>query len=76
MVAGVSTQLQRGAFLREVSIIGINSAKNVSKAYGAAADGALVFRRKLTRVHLLRFMAAQPPSVVAMGACASSHHWG
>jgi transposase len=36
----------------------------------------VVFRRKLTRAQLLKFMAAQPPCVVAMEACASSHHWG
>jgi transposase len=60
----------------EVSIIGLDLAKNVFQAHGAAADGAVVFRRKLSRAQLLKFIAAQPPCVVAMEACASSHHWG
>ena len=60
----------------EVSIIGLDLAKNVFQAHGAGADGRVVFRRKLTRAQLLKFMAAQPPCVVAMEACASSHHWG
>ena len=60
----------------EVSIIGLDLAKNVFQAHGAAADGAVVFRRKLSRAQLLKFMAAQRPCVVAMEACASSHHWG
>ncbi len=60
----------------EVSIIGLDLAKNVFQAHGAAADGAVVFRRKLSRAQLLKFMAAQPPCVVAMEACASAHHWG
>ena len=68
----------------EVSIIGLDLAKNVSvafgassiQAHGAAADGSVVFRRKLSRAQLLKFMAAQPPCVVAMEARASSHHWG
>ena len=60
----------------EVSIIGLDLAKNVFQAHGAAADGSVIFRRKLSRAQLLKFMAAQPPCVVAMEACASSHHWG
>lgn len=60
----------------EVSIIGLDLAKNVFQAHGAAADGAVIFRRKLSRAQLLKFMAAQPPCLVAMEACASSHHWG
>lgn len=60
----------------EVSIIGLDLAKNVFQAHGAGADGSVVFRRKLSRAQLLKFMAAQPSCVVAMEACASAHHWG
>jgi transposase len=60
----------------EVSIIGLDLAKNVFQAHGAGADGSVIFRRKLSRAQLLKFMVAQPPCVVAMEACASSHHWG
>ena len=35
----------------------------------------MVFRKRLTRAKLLEFFAAQPPCVVAMEACAGSHHW-
>ena len=59
----------------EVSIIGLDLAKNVFQAHGAGADGSVIFRRKLSRAQLLTFMAAQSPCVVAMEACASSHHW-
>ncbi len=60
----------------EVSIIGRDLAKNKFQAHGAGADGSVVFRRKLSRALPLKFIAAQPPCVVAMAACASSHHWG
>ena len=46
------------------------------QAHGAAADGSVVFRRKLRRARLLSFFAAQPSCVVAMEACASAHFWG
>ena len=60
----------------EVGVISLDLAKNVLQAHGAGTDGSVVFRRKLSRAQLLKFMAAQPPCVVAMEACASSHHWG
>ena len=60
----------------EVSIIGLDVAKNVFQAHGARADGSVAFRRKLSRTQLVKFMAAQPPCLVAMEACASAHHWG
>lgn len=60
----------------EVSIIGLDLAKNVFQAHGSASDGAVVFRRKLSRAQVLKFMAAQPPCIVAMEACASAHYWG
>jgi transposase len=41
--------------------------------HGAAADGSVVFRRKLTRAQVL---AGQPACVVAMEACGTAHHWG
>ncbi len=55
----------------EVSIIGLDLAKNVFQAHGAGADGAVVFRRKLSRAQLLKFIAAQSPCIVAMEACAT-----
>ena len=60
----------------EVGIIGLDLAKNVFQVHGAGADGSVVFRRKLSRLQLLRFLAEQPPCMVAMEACASAHHWG
>ena len=36
----------------------------------------MIFCRKLSRAQLQKFVAAQPPCVVAMEACASAHHWG
>jgi hypothetical protein len=76
MVAGVEASLQKGASMGEVSIIGLDLAKNVFQAHGAGADGSVVFQRKLSQAQLLKFMAAQPSCAAAMEACASAHHWG
>ena len=45
----------------EVSIIGVDLAKNVFQVHGAAADGSVAFREKLPRPQFARFMADQPP---------------
>ena len=55
----------------EVSIIGLDLAKNVFQAHGAEANGSVVFRRKLSRAQLLKFLGDQPPCVVAMEAWAA-----
>jgi transposase len=60
----------------EVSIIGLDLAKNVFQAHGASASGAVVFRKKLRRDQVLAFFAAQPRCLVAMEACPGAHHWG
>lgn len=60
----------------EASIIGIDLAKRVFQVHGAAADGSVVFRKKLSRGQLVPFLAAQPRCTVAMEACATAHDWG
>lgn len=61
--------------MEEVRIIGLDVARNVLQAHGAAAGGAVVFRGRLSRARLLNFMTTQAPCIVAMEACASAHHW-
>src|SRR6056297_708556 len=61
--------------MRKATIIGVDLAKNVLQVHGAAADGSVLFRKKLSRPQFTRFMEEQPPCRVAMEACASAHHW-
>ena len=67
-VVGVEAPLRGRAYMNEVSIIGLDLAKNVFQAHGAGADGSVVFRRKLSRAQLLKFMGEQPPYIVAVEA--------
>ncbi|MGY3487662.1 transposase [Bradyrhizobium sp. USDA 4011] len=60
----------------EVSIIGLDLAKNVFQVHGAGRDGRTVLRKKLNCSRLLEFFARLPRCVVAMEACASAHYWG
>ena len=61
--------------MEEVSIIGVDLAKDVFQLHGAGADGAVVFRKKLSRQQFARFMADHSACDVAMVACPSAHHW-
>lgn len=61
--------------MREVTVIGVDLAKNVFHLHGAAADGTVLFRKKLTRPQFQRFMSSHPPASVVMEACGSAHHW-
>ena len=57
------------------TIIGVDLAKNVFQLHGAAADGSVIFRKKLSRPQFSRFMAEQPEALVVMEACGGAHYW-
>lgn len=61
--------------MNEVITIGVDLAKNVFQIHGVDASGATVIRKQLRRRQVLRFFEKQPPSLVGMEACATSHHW-
>jgi transposase len=61
--------------VKEVSIIGVDLAKNVFQVHGAAADGTVLFRKKLSRPQFQRFMTERPAFPVAMEACGGPHYW-
>jgi transposase len=62
--------------MSEASIIGIDLAKRACQLHGACAKGAVIFRKKLTRVQPLAFMSKQPRCLVAMEALATAHCCG
>jgi transposase len=61
--------------MKEISIIGVDLAKNVFQLHGSAADGTVLFRKKLSRPQFQRFMAEHPQCLVVMEACGGAHHW-
>jgi Transposase and inactivated derivatives len=61
--------------MKDVSIIGVDLAKQVFQLHGATAKGEVVFRKKLSRKQFLAFMQTHPGCQVAMEACATAHYW-
>ncbi|MGQ4815609.1 IS110 family transposase [Agrobacterium vitis] len=62
--------------MEKVSIIGLDLAKSIIQIHAASVDGSVLFRRKISSKKLLSFLSEVDPCVVAMEACAGSHHWG
>ena len=62
--------------MSEATLIGIDLAKRVFQLHGARDDGSVVFRKKLSRPHLIAFVSQHPKCVIAMEACATAHGWG
>ena len=62
--------------MNEISMIGLDIAKNVFQVHGVDASGRVVLRRQLRRGAVEKFFAQLAPCVVGMEACGSAHHWG
>ena len=62
--------------MSEISILAIDLAKNSFQVCGVKADGVVVFNRSVSRTRLISLLSDQQPCIVAMEACATSHHWG
>ena len=61
--------------MSEISMIGLDLAKNVFQVHGVDASGTVVVRRQLRRAAVEKFFAQLPPCMVGMEACGSAHHW-
>jgi len=59
----------------EISMIGLDIAKNVFQIHGVNASGAPVLRRQLRRGQVEKFFAKLAPTLVGLEACGSAHHW-
>jgi transposase len=61
--------------MQTITTIGLDIAKSVFQVHGVDAEGDVVLRRQLKRRYVLAFFQKQPPCLVGIEACASSHHW-
>ena len=59
----------------EISMIGLDIAKNVFHIHGVDASGAPAVQRQLRRGQVEKFFAQLPPTLVGLEACGSAHHW-
>lgn len=62
--------------MSEINILAIDLAKHSFQVCGVDDAGRVVFNRSMTRTRLFRLLADHERCIVAMEACATSHHWG
>jgi transposase len=61
--------------MKTVVTVGLDIAKNVFQAHGVDAEGAVVFRKRITRAKLTEFFTDLDPCLVGIEACATAHYW-
>lgn len=60
----------------KISILAIDLAKGSFQVCAVGPDGMVVSNRAMSRTRLATLLADHPACIVAMEACATSHHWG
>ena len=61
--------------MSKITMIGIDTAKQVFHLVGIDQHGKYELRQKRSRSKLLSTLAQREPCTVVMEACAASHHW-
>lgn len=61
--------------MKELSMLGIDLAKNVFQLHGTDKKGHEVLKKKLNRSKLAEFVANLPCCMIGMEACGGAHHW-
>ncbi|GAC1526965.1 MAG: IS110 family transposase [Ramlibacter sp.] len=61
--------------IASLPVIGLDLAKSVFQLHIVDAESGEIQRRQIKRARLAEFFARCVPSLVAMEACASAHHW-
>ncbi|MCK5933793.1 MAG: IS110 family transposase [Fulvimarina manganoxydans] len=62
--------------MSEIKMLAIELAKGSFQVCAVGLDGSVLYNRTLSRPRLIALLADQQACVVAMEACATSHHWG
>jgi transposase len=61
--------------MSQVSVLGIDIAKQVLHVVGMDDTSTIVWRKRLTRSALIPLIARIPPVVIGMEACGGAHYW-
>ena len=59
----------------QISIIGLDIAKQVFQVHAADPEGHRVSQVRLRRAQVLDYFRELPPCLIGMEACATAHHW-
>ena len=60
----------------QITVIGLDLAKNVFQVHGIDDSGQAVLKRKFRRSEVLPFFAGLAPALIGIEACHTAHYWG
>src|SRR6202795_2221186 len=66
---------QRGPSVDQISRVGMDTSKHIFELHGVNAAEVPVLRKKLRHKDMVRFFEKLAPTVIAIEACGTSHHW-
>ena len=58
-----------------ITVIGIDIAKNVMQIHGETAEGKVILKKRVSREKFLTLMANKTKCLIGMEACGGSHYW-
>lgn len=61
--------------MKDITLLGIDIAKNVFQLHGVDAKGNAVYKKQLSRAKLLETIAQLRPCTIVMEACGGSSYW-
>ncbi len=61
--------------MKEVTTIGLDTAKSVFQVHGVDAAGNVILRKQLKRRQVLSFFSKLHPCLIGLEACSAAHHW-
>jgi transposase len=74
-IGGIITPYAGGSTMRQISTLGIDTAKQVFQLHGVDAQGHTVLHKRVSRKQVLPLLAQLPPCLVGLEACGGSHYW-
>ena len=61
--------------MKNITVIGIDIAKNVFQIHGADSQGKRILKKRISREGFLQFMMQLPACLIGMEACGGAHFW-
>jgi transposase len=61
--------------MKNITVLGIDLAKNVFQLHGTDAKGKCVLKKRLSRDKLLEFLATLPVCLIGIEASTAAHYW-
>src|SRR3954463_1921870 len=76
MASAIRYKLNEGNPMKNLTLLGIDLAKNVFQLHGIDDKGNCVLKKQLSRQKLPEFIAQLPKCIIVMECCGSAHYWG